>query len=245
MESNEPERLRPDAQSEEATMKRGRIQLAGALVAASLMATPAALSAQAHEHGRASQEAAGMPCGMQGGQAMGLGMMEMMRARTGMMGQGMGMMGQGGPSAAMILRQKEALGLSGEQVGRLEGIERELGEAREAHRAQMGPLHQQLMEAQRAEAPDLERIEGVLERLAEAHVQGHLQMLRLGQRAMEVLTSEQRANVRYGMRLMGKAMRPGKGSMMGSRDPGGGMATDGHRGHHRRPEPGETDDTQG
>ncbi len=109
----------------------------------------------------------------------------------------------------------------------------------------MGPLHQQLMEAQQAEAPDLERIEGVLERLAEVHVQGHLQMLRLGQQAMEVLTPEQRANVRYGMRLMGEAMRSGMGPMMGSRDPGGGMATDGHRGHHRRPEPGETDDTQG
>ncbi len=193
-----------------------------------------------------------MPCGMQGGQAMGMGMMEMMRARTGMMrqgmgmmGQAMGMMGQGGPSAAMILGQKEALGLSGEQVGRLEGVERELGEAREAHRAQMGPLHEQLMEAQQAEAPDLERIEGVLERLAEAHVQGHLQMLRRGQQAMDVLTPEQRANVRYGMRLMGEAMRPGMGLMMGSRNPDGGMATDGHRSHQCRPAPGETDDIQG
>jgi len=233
-------------------MRRGRIQLAGTLVAASVMATPAVLSAQAHEHGEASQEAAGMPSGMQGGQGMGQGMMGMMRGQgmgKGMMGmmqgQGMGkgMMGQGGPSAAMILGQKEALGLSGEQVGRLEGIERELGEAHEAHREQMGPLHQQLMEAQQAEAPDLDRIEGVLERLAEAHVQGHLQRLRLAQQAMEALTPEQRANVRYGMRLMRPGMRPGM--RMGSREPGGEMATDGHRGHHRQPEPGETADTQG
>ncbi len=145
----------------------------------------------------------------------------------------------------MILGQKEALGLSDEQVGKLEGIEGERGEAHEAHKAQMGPLHQQLMEAQREEAPDLERIEGVLGRVAEAHVQGQLQKLRFGQRAMEVLTPEQRANVRYGMRLMKKKMRSGMGSMMGSREPGGEMATDGHRGHHRQPEPGETADTQG
>ncbi|MFQ5890071.1 MAG: Spy/CpxP family protein refolding chaperone [Gemmatimonadota bacterium] len=202
-------------------MKRQRISMGLSLFA--LLALPAVgLTQEHHPQGQQKVERQGVQ-GMRGVQGMeGMeGMMEvdmpcpmkmsgMMGVGTGkggmQMGRGTGMMGTMGPSAAMILKQKEALELTDSQVQRLEEIQKESAEARGARTARVSALREQLMEVQNGDDPDLSRVESLLTDLADLHVQACMRSLRSGQRAMEVLTPEQRPKVRYGMRMMREMM---------------------------------------
>lgn len=127
----------------------------------------------------------------------------------------MGMMGMMAGSPAMILRLRGPLGLSAEQVQRLEAIEQ-----------RTGPLHEQHMQAAmramgeaeallESDSPDLARSEAKLREAAEHHVQAHLAMVRASVEARGVLTPGQRSNLRFGMRMMREMMPDGAG-MMGS-----------------------------
>ncbi|MFQ5689996.1 MAG: Spy/CpxP family protein refolding chaperone [Gemmatimonadota bacterium] len=151
--------------------------------------------------------------GMRGGSMMGSGMM------GGMMGSGMmGAMSAGmGPAAAMILGQKELLGLSSDQVSRLQAIQKRMREARDAHARSVGPLHQELRELAAAEKPDLSRYESLLRKAADSEVQTRVELARLGQDALAVLEPAQRSKLQAGMgwmRGMRKSMMRG-GSMNG------------------------------
>ncbi len=147
-------------------------------------------------------------------------------------GQGMmGMMGQmgmmAGPGPAFILKQKEALNLSESQVQRLEALQKEQAQAREAHMKEVAPLHKQAVESLQGDKPDLARYESALKKLAEHHVKMQVEAAQLSQTTLEALTPEQRSNVRYGMRLMqemmGGGMMQGGMMMQGGGMMGGGM----------------------
>ncbi len=142
------------------------------------------------------------------------------QAQPGMMGMAQGMMGMMTcPSPSLILKQKEALSLTESQVERLDAIQKEATEAREAHMGQVRPLHMQAMKALEGDKPDFSAYETALRKLADHHVNMQVGMARASQRALEVLSPEQRSNVRYGMRLT-REMRGG-GMMQGTEMMGG------------------------
>ncbi len=149
------------------------------------LALPGLLGAQDRQHHDRREET----------QAQGL--MQMGHSQ-GMMG--MSMMIQPGPD--FLLKQKEALTLSDEQVQRLEELKEQHVEFHQAHMGQLTPLRQQAMGALHAEQPDLEAYEFALNAWANEHVKMQVEMARSSQKVLEVLTEEQRSNVRYGMHLM-------------------------------------------
>lgn len=175
-------------------MKRQAMMTA---IAATLISA-GAVSAQAHDaHGHAGEEPPGMMHEMMGERMMtmmGQGMMG--RGMMQMMSEGMGMMPTGGPAPSMLLRMREALELSDEQVSRLEEI-------RDRHGARShAPGDSGMMEApQNAAAmlegdePDLDAYEAELRDLADRMVEVHVRMTRAALEARDVLTDEQRARL--------------------------------------------------
>lgn len=145
------------------------------------------------------------------GQAM-MGMMGMM-GRTGMME---------GPQFA--LRERERLGLSGEQVQALESIHESL---HQAHMETMTEMQAARQEVEAATEDDLDeaRARAALERMAGMHVEMGLSMLQARQQTRETLTDEQRQRLseaaQEGMRHMHEMMERMRGMMMpGMRGPG-------------------------
>ena len=134
--------------------------------------------------------------------------MEQMQMQMGAMGRG----------PAMLLAQKDALGLSEEQIARIEAIQEQLAETHRSHMSEMRPLHQELMDAQQADDPDAGRIESLLEDVAQRHVRIHMEMFRLGGEALDVLTPQQRANAHYGMKMMRHMMGRTGGRGMGQNE---------------------------
>ncbi len=169
------------------------------LLLVGLLAIPGAALAQGH-HGRRGQQMMGM--------GQGQGMMDAGMMQGGMMGM------MTGPTPSHILRQKEALNLTAPQVERLEAIEKEMAEAREAHMKAVMPLKEQVTKALEGDKPDLSRYESALKKLADVHVKMQVDMARFSQQALEVLTAEQRSNVRYGMHVMRDMMGTGGCPMM-------------------------------
>lgn len=187
-----------------------------ALLVAASLALPAAITAQqgAPHHGR---DMSGMTMGM--GQESQMQMMQM-RDMMGTMGM------RAGTSPMMILRHKEALGLTAEQVEKLDAVQERLAERRAAHMERMRALHEELSE-QAAEAEvDLDAYESTLRSMADERVAWHLAMARSGQEAREALTAEQRDKLRVGMRFVRGAMsrmmqgRTMMGGQMGRMGPG-------------------------
>ncbi len=129
----------------------------------------------------------------------------MMSAGPGMMG----MMTGRALSAAMILEQKVALGLTEVQVQQLEGIGKEFAEARAGHIGRMAPLGAEVNEALEGDRPDFSEYESTLEKMAEEHVRMQVETARLSHGALQVLDPEQRSNLRYGTRLMRQMMGGG------------------------------------
>lgn len=198
-----------------------------ALVAA-LAASP--LAAQGHGHAmQADSGAAGM---MQGGAGMMGGMMQMMQRMhgqsgmmPGMMGGGMmgGMMGMSGPG--MVLRLREFLALTDDQVSRLEALQ---DSATTEARQHMMQGMQAMRGASGLLAPSSTDLDAYAARLREAAdhmVQARLAMARAGVASREVLTDDQLerlATAREVMQSMGAGGM--NGGMMGSGMMGGGSA---------------------
>lgn len=178
------------------------------LVAALLVLPTAALAQQEHRHGR-DQEARGQEQGTMMG----------MRQH----GQMMGMMAMmAGPHPMMILRHREALGLTDEQVGKLEALQERLAGTRTAHMEGMQALHRKLAEQATAPEMDLEAYESTLREAADQRVEMHMAMARAGREAREVLTPEQREKLRVGLGFMRGTMEMMQGmERMGA---AGGMA---------------------
>lgn len=161
-----------------------------AAVAAIAMLTPASLAAQNHQMGQMGMA--------QGGMTMHSTDMPMMHAAAMT------------PAPRMLLEQREPLGLSDQQVDRLEELQDRLDAAVTKHREAMRPLHEQLAGMREAEKLDMGRYEKLLRQAADHRVALQVERTRLGQEALQVLTNEQRSNVRFGMRMR-RMMQPGGG----------------------------------
>jgi len=183
-----------------------RIAAVAATVTA-LGGAAAAVPQVAGMHGQGPNAAGsmGMARGMMMGGMMGQGMMGsgMMQ----MMGQGMGMMATGGPGATAILRMREALDLSDDQVSRLEKIREDL-------QATVGPQMTAMMSTQSAvaqalqgETPDFNAYQQSLQAAANIMVQTHVAMARSQVDARNVLTPEQRQKLQtQGLRMLHDSM---------------------------------------
>lgn len=127
-----------------------------------------------------------------------------------------GMMGMMGTQASpqMILRMRETLELTDEQVQRIEAIQ---GEMQKAHQPHMHAAMQAMQEAQRLldpDSPDWDRYEAQLREATDHHVQAHVAMARASVDARNVLTAEQRERLGTGMKMMQGGM-PGMMERMG------------------------------
>lgn len=183
-----------------------------ALVIALLL--PASLAAQGQAH-HPDSDSTRAP-GQMGMMSDGMGMQT-----TGM--HGMGMMHshmQHGP--AMLLRQRDALDLSNEQIERLEELEGRVDDLHSSHMSELAPVREQLKGLHRSEEFDKDRYEELLQRQANLRVEMMVEMADVHQASFAVLTDEQKSNVRYGMRMMrsmqGDAEMSGRGMMENMRD---------------------------
>lgn len=168
-------------------------------VALSAMGAPAA----AQQHGQA-----------QPGQGM-----HSMEAMQGME-QCMAMMG--GPPPARVLQHEEALGLSADQVARLQTLKEEAGA--HSHMTEVMAAHQDAAEALDADRPDWAAYETALRAAADQMVQAHSAMARTAVAAQDVLTPAQREQL-SGMDHAMSGMMGGRGAghmgMMGCMMMGG------------------------
>jgi Spy/CpxP family protein refolding chaperone len=187
------------------------------LLVGAVLALPAPMRAQGH-HGDQDDDGSRPK------------MMGMMWTSSCMMGMG-GMMGAFGPGPSLILKQKDALNLSDQQVERLKALQEEGRKTREAHVERIRSTRTELMEVMKSDKPDLSKYESALKKMADEHIKTQVTMARLSQNALKVLDAEQRSNVRYGMRLMGGMtggmMGSGGCSMMDKGGDGGMMGTKG------------------
>lgn len=99
----------------------------------------------------------------------------------------------GGPPPAVLLEQGEALGLSAEQVSRLEAI-RDATDV-SAQMQTVRAAHMRAAELLQADAPDLDEYEDALEEATEEIVAAHMAMVRANLEARQVLTAEQRTKL--------------------------------------------------
>lgn len=123
--------------------------------------------------------------GMMGSGMMGSGMMRMM-------GRGMGMMATGGPGPTALLRMRDALELTDEQVSVLESMGADLQAQMRGRMTAMMTAHQAAAAALDSETPDWQAYEGNLETAADIMVRTHVMMARAALDARDVLTPEQR-----------------------------------------------------
>lgn len=165
-----------------------------AAVAAIALLTPASLAAQNHQMGQMGMA--------QGEMTMHSTDMPMMHASAMT------------PAPRMLLAQREPLGLSDQQVDRLEQLQDRLESAVTKHREAMGPLHEQLAGMQGAEKLDVGRYEKLLRQASDRRIALQVERARIGQEALQVLSEQQRSNVRYGMRMQ-RMMEPGYGMPSG------------------------------
>lgn len=167
--------------------------------------------------------------GMMGEGMMGEGMMgEGMRGGGMMMGPGMGMMGMGA-SPAMVLSRRDALGLTDDQVGRLEELRDELSAEMEGHMTAAMAVRRNATEALGEEEADFGAYEEALQEAASNMVQAHVAMARTARQTRDVLTPEQWEQVqergmmhRPGM-MHGPGTEGGPGMMGGSGHGSGGI----------------------
>ena len=154
-------------------------------------------------------------------------------------GQGMqGMQGcmgmMGGPPPAMLLQHQDELGLSADQVTRLESLKDAAGPG--THMAAVKSAHSRAAEAIEGAEPDWTAYETALRDAAEHMVQAHTAMARAAVSARDVLTPAQReqlSGMGHGMDgkmggdgaahsgMMGCMMMGGMHGDMGGSDAGG------------------------
>lgn len=161
------------------------------------------------QHGGMGQQQSGqmMPgMGMMSGM-MGAGMMDQ---HMQMMRQGMGMMATGGPGPTLILRMRDVLALSNEQVGDLEEI-RDRSQSESMSETVM-QAHRRAQQALAGDDPDFDAYESALRDAMDDMVEMHVEMARATAEAKEVLTEEQRTRLEeIGHGMMGNMMMgPGR-----------------------------------
>ncbi len=164
---------------------------------------------------------AGMPGMAPTPAAPGMGM-QGMQGMGGMMGNMMGMMGMMAPQGAReFLAMRAALGLTDTQAQQLRAIADQAEQAARPHMQAAMQAHHAAMQALEAEAPDPARFQAQLQEAATHFVEAQGALARSAIQALAVLTPEQRANVRFALRLQHERMT---GAMMGGMMQGmGGM----------------------
>jgi Spy/CpxP family protein refolding chaperone len=138
-------------------------------------------------------------------------------------GHGMGMMAEhckemmGGLPPAMVLQHREQLGLTPDQVRRIEAIQARTGGG---HMQAVMAAHREAAEILQADRPDFSAYEAKLREATGHMVQAHVEMARATVETRTILTAEQRA------RLERMDHRGMMGGMMGH-----GRHGEGHEGH--------------
>lgn len=94
-----------------------------------------------------------------------------------------------------LLERREALGLSAEQVTRLEALAQEIKAVHEKAEADARPHHEQLMAAWQADQPDAAAVRRHAQALMRVHHDAHLKTLESAVKAKALLTAEQRGRV--------------------------------------------------
>lgn len=140
----------------------------------------------------------------------GMGMMSMM----GMMQDCPMMMGMAeGPEA--VLRHRESLDLTTDQVTRLETLREEVGETRQAAMERMRPMHDEIAAAT-GDTFDEAAVRAAFSRMADLHEDIGVTMLRARHQTSRVLTEDQRealAGLRSGRGMHGTEGMAGMGMM--------------------------------
>ena len=124
-----------------------------------------------------------------------------------------GMMAPQGARDFLAMRQ--ALGLTDAQVQQLQTIASQSAEAVRPHMEAAMQAHHAAMQAMEADPPDVARFQTQLESAANHFVEAQVARARSAVQALAVLTPEQRANVRFAMRLQHARMMQGMGGMSG------------------------------
>lgn len=117
----------------------------------------------------------------------------------------------GGPPPQMLLQHREALGLSADQVSRLEALQVRARETAMPHMQPAMQTHTAAAELLKADAPDFQGFEAKLREAADHMVRAHVAMARVAVDARRVLTPEQRD----GLDELGRGMMGGEQGMMG------------------------------
>lgn len=137
-----------------------------------------------------------------------------MHGRQGMMGMRRGMgpatMGLMGPGPAMLLSQRDVLELTGDQVARLEELREKKQSMMKGMHEGMSAVRSRMQDVTAADDLDLEAYRSALESMADQMVGHHMQMARFRGQVLDVLTSEQRAKLQTGMKMM-RHMMGGRG----------------------------------
>ncbi|MFP3949071.1 MAG: Spy/CpxP family protein refolding chaperone, partial [Longimicrobiales bacterium] len=105
---------------------------------------------------------------------------------------------------------EEALGLTDEQVSRLEEIRDEHSNAQRQRMTEAMSAHQEARQAVQGDTPDFDAYEEALRHASEHMVQGHLSMARAAAESRNALTEEQRNQLQQGMGMM-QGMMGGSG----------------------------------
>jgi hypothetical protein len=174
-----------------------------------ILALPLALSAQQGQGQGQGQMHGQMQQGMHQGQGMGqgMGMHQGMGMQQGMMGM---MMSRPGPG--MILRLKETLELTEDQVSQLETMHNEAQEAMHTHQQAAQQARMRAHQAMMGDAPDLDAFQTALQEAADHGVQAAMAMARVHTEAAGVLTDAQTEKLHTLMEAM-QEMHEGQGMM--------------------------------
>ncbi len=94
-----------------------------------------------------------------------------------------------------LLSARETLGLTDDQVSKLEHLQHEQGEAHPDGMAEMSEEWQKAMDSLSGDSPDLDAYKHALEEMSEERIDAHVAMLKTAFDARDVLTDEQRAKL--------------------------------------------------
>lgn len=133
----------------------------------------------------------------------------------------------GGPPPQMLLQHREALGLSTDQVNRLEALQARARETAMPHMQPAMQAHRAAAELLKGDSPDFQGYEARVREAADHMVRAHVAMARMAVEARGVLNPEQRGRLdELGRGMMGGGERGMMGGGQGQMDHGamGGMA---------------------
>lgn len=119
----------------------------------------------------------------------------------------------GGPPPQMLLQHREALGLSADQVNRLEALQERARETAMPHMHPAMQAHMAAADLLKGDSPDFQGYETKVREAADHMVRTHVAMARIAVDARHVLTPEQRSTLEeLGDGMMGG----GQHGMMGA-----------------------------